>query len=84
MLHEYIVMFMPLLATIPPAIAAIWIANRWLRLRRGDVELQAKIAGLREEVDALRQEQAEAQERLDFTERMLTEIRRAHSELPRP
>src|SRR5437762_13685288 len=79
----YLTPFMPLLATIPLAVVAIWIANRWFRLRRGDPELRAEIAALRDEVEALRQEQAETQERLDFTERLVSDLREAHSALPR-
>ena len=80
----YLKDLIPLLATIPLAVAAIWIAHRWSKLRRGDAELRAEIAALRDEVDALRQEQAETQERLDYTERLLGGLREAHSELPKP
>jgi hypothetical protein len=79
----YLKVLMPVLATIPLAAAAIWIGNRWLRLRHGDAEVQAEIADLRNEVDALRHELDETQERLDFAERLLKGIREAHSELPR-
>ncbi len=79
----YLKDLMPLLATIPLAVAVIWIGNRWLRLRHGDAEGQAEIADLRNEVDALRHELAEMQERLDFAERLLKGLREAHSELPR-
>jgi chromosome segregation ATPase len=79
----YLKDLIPLLATIPLAVAAIWISNRWSKLRRGDAELQAKIAALRDEVDALRQEQAETHERLDYAERLLGGLREAHSELPK-
>ena len=73
----------PLLATIPLAVAAIWIGNRWLRLPRGDAELRVELAALRDEVDTLRQQQAETQERLDFAERLLNRLRDAHVELPK-
>ena len=79
----YLKVLMPLLATIPPAVAAIWIGNRWLRLRHGGAEVQAEIAALRNEVDALGRDLAETQERLDFAERLLKGLREAHSELPR-
>jgi hypothetical protein len=80
---SYLKDFMPLIATIPLAVAAIWIANRWMRLRRGDDELHAEIVALRDEVDALRQEQAATQERVDFTERLLSQLREAQLELPK-
>lgn len=79
----YLKDLMPLLATIPLAVAAIWIGNRWVRLRHGDADVQAEIADLRNDVDALRHELAETQERLDFAERLLKGPREAHSELPR-
>ncbi len=79
----YLKVLMPLVATIPPALAAIWIGSRWLRLRHGGAEVQAEIAALRNEVDALGRELAETQERLDFAERLLKGPREAHSELPR-
>ena len=79
----YLKIFMPLLATIPPALAAIWIGSRWLRLRHGGADVQAEIAALRNEVDTLGRELAETQERLDFAEGLLKGLREAHSELPR-
>jgi predicted nucleic acid-binding Zn-ribbon protein len=74
----------PLIATIPLVVAAIWISHRWSSFRRGDAELRAEIAALRDEVDALRREQAQTQERLDYTEHMMSGLRESHSELPKP
>jgi predicted nuclease with TOPRIM domain len=65
-------------------VAAIWISHRWSSFRRGDAELRAEIAALRDEVDALRREQAQTQERLDYTEHMMSGLRESHSELPKP
>ena len=79
----YLTPFIPFLAMIPPSIAAMWIANRWLRARKGGADLQAEITALREEVAALQQAQVEDQERLDFTERMLSQLRESHRELPK-
>ncbi len=79
----YLKDLMPLVATIPLAVVALWIGNRWLRLRHGGAEVQADIEALRDEVEALRRELAETQERLDFAERLLKGPREAHSELPR-
>ena len=75
--------FIPFLAMLPPSFAAIWIANRWLRTRHVDAELLAQIAALRDEVTALRQGQAETIERIDFTERMLAQLRETRRELPK-
>ena len=47
--------YIPFLAMLPPSIAAVWIANRWLKTRATSNQLQSEIKTLREEVDALRQ-----------------------------
>jgi hypothetical protein len=74
--------FIPFLAMLPPSLAAMWIASRWLRSRGAGAEVQAELAALREEVGALRQGQVEAQERLDFAERMIGQLRDGRRELP--
>ena len=76
--------FIPFLAMIPPSLAAMWIASRWLKARRGGTEVQAEVAALRDEVAVLRQAQGEMQERLDFSERLLAQLREARRDLPRP
>jgi hypothetical protein len=75
--------FIPFLAMLPPSLAAIWIANRWLKTRGTSAELQAELKALRDEVGVLRQVQVESQERLDFAERMLTQLREGRRELPK-
>jgi hypothetical protein len=45
------------------------------RSREGDGEMRAELAELRERVEALRGTLEETQERLDFTERMLSQSR---------
>ena len=75
--------FIPFLAMLPPSLAAIWIANRWLKTRGTSAELQAELKALRDEVGVLRQVQAESQERLDFAERMLAQLREGRRELPK-
>ena len=79
----FLIPFMPFLAMVPPSLAAMWIASRWLKPRGGGAELQAEITVLREELTALRAVQSEIQERLDFTERMLGQVRDAHRQLPK-
>lgn len=79
----FLIPFMPFLAMVPPSLAAVWIASRWLKNRGGGAEIRAEITALREELAALRVAQSEIQERLDFTERMLGQARDAHRELPR-
>lgn len=71
--------FIPVLAMIPPSVAAVWIARLWLKSRGSGADL----AALREEIAELRQVQADMQERIDFTERMLSQVRDAQRELPR-
>jgi hypothetical protein len=75
--------FIPFLAMLPPSIAAIWIANRWLKTRGASAQFQAELKALREELEALRQVQADSQERLDFAERLLAQLREARRELPK-
>lgn len=74
--------FIPFLAMIPPSLAAMWIASQWLKSRGAGGEFRADIAALREEITGLRQAQGDMQERLDFTERMLSQIRESRRELP--
>ena len=71
--------FIPFLAMIPPSLAAMWIASRWLKAKGAGAEL----AALREEIAELRQTQIDMQERVDFTERMLNQVRAGQRELPK-
>lgn len=75
--------FIPFLMMLPPSLAAIWIANRWLKARGTSAQVQAELKSLREELDALRQAQAESQERIDFAERLLAQLRETRRELPK-
>jgi len=59
--------FVPFIAMLPPAIAAMWIASRWFKSREGASQIRTELA-------ALRESQAEMLERLDFTERMLNRL----------
>ena len=75
--------FIPFLAMLPPSLAAVWIANRWLKTRGASADLLAELTALRDEVGTLRQGQVEAQERLDFAERMIAQLRDGRRELPK-
>jgi len=79
----WIAPFIPFIAMLPPAIAAMWIANRWFKSREGGSQTRTELAALREELTALRESQAEMQERLDFSERMLSQLREGRKELPK-
>ena len=68
---------MPFFATVPIAVAAVVIAKLWRRRRDAPgAELEAQNKEMHEELATLRRELTEAQERLDFTERVLTQQRR--------
>ena len=69
----------PFLAMIPPSLAAMWIASRWLKSKGSSGE----IAALREELAELRQAQIDMQERVDFAERMLNQVREGRGTLPK-
>ena len=79
----YLAPFIPFIAMLPPSIAAMWIAARWLKSRGGGAEVRAELDALRDEVAALRQAGAEMQERFDFAERMLSQLREGRRELPK-
>ena len=55
------------------------LARRIQGRTAGDPDLQADVALLREQVDALQHQLDETLERVDFTERMLAQGRRADS-----
>lgn len=77
--------FMPLLGALPLAAAAVAVAFIWRRRREKPMEmLEAQNAELREELHAMRRELSDAHERLDFTERLLTERGRVPGEVPPP
>jgi hypothetical protein len=74
---EFLIPLMPLFGALPIAVAAIVIARIWSR--RQDVplaDLEAQNQELRAELGAMRDELREAQERLDFAERVLAQQRR--------
>ena len=54
------------------------------RLQGGDPELQDRVAQLEQEMDGVRGQLSETQERLDFTERVLTQVRDAQRLPPGP
>ena len=79
----YIAPFIPFIAMLPPAIAAMWIANRWIRSREGGSQVRSELATLHEELTALRESQAEMQERLDFSEQVISQLKEGRRELPK-
>jgi len=74
---EYLIPLMPLFGALPIAVAAVVIARIWFRRRDIPLaDLEARTHELRAELDAMQVELREAQERLDFTERVLAQQRR--------
>ena len=76
-MSELLVPLMPLFATLPIAVAAVLIVRSVVRAREGSGALRQELDRLRDEVESLRISQSEIQERLDFTERVLAQIRGA-------
>jgi hypothetical protein len=74
---EFLIPLMPLFGALPIAVAAIVIARMWSRRRDVPLaDLEAQNHELRAELGAMRDELREAQERLDFAERVLGQQRR--------
>jgi hypothetical protein len=77
---EFLIPLMPLFGALPIAVAAIVIARIWSHRRDVPLaDLEAQNNELRAEVGAMRDELREAQERLDFAERVLAQQRRGES-----
>jgi septal ring factor EnvC (AmiA/AmiB activator) len=74
---DLLIPLMPFFATVPIAVAAVVVAKLWHRRRDAPgAELEVQNKEMRQELATLRRELTEAQERLDFTERVLTQQRR--------
>jgi hypothetical protein len=78
---EFLVPLMPLFATLPIAVAGAWIVHRILRHKERSAGSRAQLEELQQEFEALRSAHMELQERLDFTERMLGQVRDAQRTL---
>ncbi|MDH4045613.1 MAG: hypothetical protein OEY20_07290 [Gemmatimonadota bacterium] len=74
---EFLVPLMPLFATLPLAVAAAWIVHRILVHRERHGAGNARLEDLEQEVQALHAAQMELQERVDFSERVLGQVREA-------
>ena len=72
---EFLVPFMPLFATLPIAVAAVIVARLWFRHRDQQDPLARRVEDLETEVAALRHGQVELQERAEFSERLLGQLR---------
>jgi hypothetical protein len=77
---EFLIPLMPLFGALPIAVAAVVIARMWFRRRDVPLaDLEAQNHEFRAELGMMRDELREAQERLDFTERVLGQQRRGES-----
>jgi hypothetical protein len=75
---EYLVPFMPLMGSLPIAVAAVVIARLWFRHRTSQSDLVAEVQELRADLEALRAGQQELQERAEFAERLLNQVKEGH------
>ena len=74
---EFLIPLMPLFGALPIAVAAVVIARIWRgHGERPSADLEAQNEQLQAEMNTIREELREAQERLDFTERVLAQQRR--------
>jgi hypothetical protein len=81
---EFLIPLMPFLGALPIAVAAVVIARIWRGHRdRPLADLESQNERLQAEMNTIREELREAQERLDFTERVLAQQRRAEPLPPR-
>lgn len=72
---EFLIPLMPLLGSLPIAVAAVLIARMWFRHRELRGELGQQVMELESRVEALRQGQIELQERAEFAERLLNQVK---------
>jgi type VI protein secretion system component VasK len=85
---ELLIPLMPLFGALPLGVAAVVIAKIWQKRRAAPLtDLETQNEEFRMELQTLRHELQEVQERLDFAERALTQQRRLDAlpnPLPRP
>jgi hypothetical protein len=86
--RQELALLIPLLALSIPVVAIIFTSLVKMTKLKADAqraalpnpEVEARVAALEEEVASLRHELVETQERLDFTERLLTQRSQVKSE----
>jgi hypothetical protein len=79
---EVLVPLMPLFGALPLAAAAVLIARMWFRHRETSGNLVQQMAEFEARLEALRQAQVELQERAEFTERVLSQLKDPHRLAP--
>jgi hypothetical protein len=81
---EFLIPLMPLFGALPIAVAAVVIARMFRHRRDAPLaELEAQNQALQAELGTMRDELQEAQERLDFAERILAQQGRGEPLPPR-
>ena len=81
---EFLIPLMPFFGALPIAVAAVVVARIWRgRREHPSADLEAQNQQLMAEMSTIREELREAQERLDFTERVLAQQRRGQPLSPR-
>lgn len=72
---EFLVPLMPLFGSLPIAVAAVVIARLWFRHRSSQSDLHEDVRELQAQIEVLRLGQAELQERAEFAERLLSQVK---------
>jgi hypothetical protein len=81
---DFLIPLMPFFGALPIAVAAVVIARIWRGRREHPLaDIEAQNEQLQAEMSTIREELREAQERLDFTERVLAQHRRGEPLPPR-
>lgn len=81
---EFLIPLMPFFGALPIAVAAVVVARIWRgRREHPSADLEAQNQQLMSEMSTIREELREAQERLDFTERVLAQQPRGQPLSPR-
>jgi hypothetical protein len=79
---EFLVPLMPLFGSLPIAVAAVVIARLWFRHRASQGDLADQVHELQAQVEALRLGQSELQERAEFAERLLNQVKEGQRLIP--
>ncbi len=72
---EFLVPLMPLLGSLPIAVAAVLVARMWFRHREFRGALSDQVQDLQAQIEVLRLGQVELQERTEFAERLLSQVK---------
>ncbi len=78
----FLVPFMPLLGGIPIAVALVLVARMWFRHRELRGDLSQQVQDLEARFEALRLSQVELQERAEFAERLLHQVKEGQRLVP--